>query len=118
MVSCPGHPCACWKIMHKELTPRLHDESERSRQLPWGAGGTLYREIVEGMADGIAVFDLEARLLYANPAATPHFMLPVGELLEKVYWQVHPEMVGGELHRAFLRVVGGSHLETVHTHFF
>lgn len=47
---------------------------------------TLYQDIVETSPDGIWVFDLEGRTLYANPALAQMFGVPVSELTALTYF--------------------------------
>jgi formate hydrogenlyase transcriptional activator len=55
------------------------------------------------ISDAFISFDLEGRYKYVNDPAAAMIQRPRAELIGRTPWEVHPDLIGGAFHVAFLR---------------
>jgi len=66
-----------------------------------------FHKVVEAARDGVAVFDLEGRYLYVNPAAATLAGKSQEEMLGRSYRELWPDLADHPFDLAFRRVAGG-----------
>ena len=60
--------------------------------------------------EGVARFDVDARIVYVNPALASRFQRPVEQVLGRSLWDIYPEALEDQLSGALRRVLGTSGL--------
>src|SRR4051812_41015101 len=100
-------------------TSRGHLAYWATRPKPSGVDGALmnprenevYREIVEGLADGIVLLDQDACIVYANPAAERIIDKRLADMAGKPVFSAVAESIGSALRNAEHRLVAGLPVE-------
>lgn len=76
-----------------------------------------YQRIVDRLVDGIVLFDLDARCVFVNEAATGILGRPREELVGGSVWEAVPGRVATALRDVFERVARGERVALVRSHF-
>ena len=66
---------------------------------------TRYAEIIETISDGILVLDHEYRCTYANKQIEATLGKPVGDIINNIFWDVFPNIIGTQMDEEIRRSV-------------
>ncbi|MEQ1501789.1 MAG: PAS domain-containing protein, partial [Myxococcota bacterium] len=68
---------------------------------------SVLADVLDAMPDSLAVYELDGRVVYANPATERTFGRTLAELAGHRLFELFPDAVGNPFHAAFLRVAAG-----------
>jgi PAS domain S-box-containing protein len=97
-------------------TEAARAEAEAARQEA-EAARTDVANILSRISDAFIALDGDGRYTYVNDRAVAICGMTRDELIGRVAWSVHPQLVGGPTHRAFLEAVSEQRCVTVEAPF-
>jgi PAS domain S-box-containing protein len=90
---------ACLQLLRR----REEERTQSERKLH--ASERQLAQTLRSITDGFATFDTQWRFTFVNPESERHLRKSREELLGRVVWEVFPEVVGSEVHAAFLQAM-------------